>query len=1556
MNNIARNLFTGRMDADSDPRFVAEGNFIYARNIVNTSNARPGAAVNIGGATKIPYTMPDGINQVIGTIENRQGNSTIIFMYNDRGNNKILEYEDRGEFIRELASGPNLPFSPFWPVHSGIVVDDAIVYWTDAHIDEGGGINGNSPKKVNKNKSQISGKYLEYEIYAGLPNQGQFNSTTFTFTVQDFDGNVLDTLVIGPLPDYADDPVAGLNWIAENLLLNFPTFVEVEICDCKLKVSMKDPGILLDLETNDTRVLLVASNHYAAPLDGIRPFVFAAKKEMPDCAPQVSYIAVPDVKYNNVDSGCFQFRYRYIFDDDEQSAWSPISLTALNNSVAGFSQPALNGIFVNFTDTRLNDRFWLSSIRFVEVAVRDANNNPFRLVKRIPVCEIGSGVNFFIFLNDKSYSVLPSDDLSLATEDTQVLGNTHHLPRLAASIAAVSDENGNTRLVHGGTLEGYECPDCVEGDVTDQTYQDDCLIDIIGSVIVINDAALPGPVYKTDFPSSAYKLDGFVVYLAGTSYYGVSKNSNLGLGDNGGEFTIKGVPKGRYVMRVASYQCRYGNDFGPRYNLLNGLEWQKTSSPVIDLAGSVVAHATPHERIIDLTAFGGTVFDLDTEVGYGDIEIQNAHATQDVGNTRVLIETYLVDSEGENGTAEQRSQGISVENLTAEFYRLEVSNTYSALLKSMQADHNGYAWGMFDRNSALKFRTIVPAWGDALINTNPSNHAYQGSWTNIVDDSAVDLWTLNVGTNSVNCTLVSATSPASAGPFEVYLFNGLPDWSLLNRGGVTGKVIDLNGSPVANVLVWMARNGRPEITNLFGEFKITSYAFNDTGFRGTVQPIYATFLADQCAVGPATPAFDNTNFEFDAAGTGIAGTQTISDFELGFEGGIADTNRYLKSGGIYKTGIVYEDGYGESCGAIPLESVRINFHTDDGQYARRQLQYSISSKPPIWARRYRIVRTKETSMLTYKHLPIGEAIYATIPSNATDPTIVSYASGVATHVLLRVDYELPDDTSADPLLIMFRRNVQNGYRAKFGDRVRYMLDSGLETVFSDRTLEVEVEGEYIDGEKYYVVIPYTEIFKEIEPGWVFEFFTPKTFEEEIYYETGVCMPILSPGTANAYHSGTVQNQNLGTGLPAVGEIVSGDTYWRYQQFNLDGVGAQGVFENEKTMDSATERCDDIGRAFLYDPNVTETYYFNRLRISGIYVPDSQVNNLSNFGALDFKSVNRQFGQIFWIGMSHTVLLCLCKNKAQPVYVGKSRVVDLSNQSLVGRTSDILTIADETVADAGTTNPESVVVEDGRVYWWDNTHGYMWRYGGSGVENISAGKINYFQDKRLNRKNMISAKDKVFGGYDRVNDLYFVTFRRNSNVDLADLEVQVDTLAFSEERGGFISHYDFIPEAYGRTTSAFLMFKDGETWLANTGTRCNVFDVQYDAAIRFAANAEPSMMKNWMNIRIQANAQWISSIIETLETSSYPNKMASMIPEKHWRVKEGLWWADFLRDMTDPSDRFVAIIDGSREVQSLLKGRSLKSDVLIVEITPLLSSVYNYTTFADIEYSIAQNTR
>lgn len=1558
-------MFTGVIDADSDPRAIKAGDYVNAVNILNGSQATPGSVINPKGNTLQSYSFPSGTNAFIGAIEDKVCASVVYFVWNVNNNHRILRWFQSDGHIEEIAGGAKLDFEQTSRVQ-GHIIDGKYCFWTEARSDKNT-ISGNEPRCIDLDKASNYNKAFVYDLYAGFSGQGQFaNGDQFVFDVLDSAGAPLvpPVTVTITIPDgtYLNDVEAGLLYIQDQIeASDLDDYVTIQECDCKLTFTMENAGERLTITPTTATVdpILVLRNAYGHTMAEMETFHYALKKETFDCAPEPSYFGSDDIGYNNVRDGGFQFRARFIYSDGGSSHWSAISNMPLNNAQFGDPQPSLNSIKVDFTDDRLNDVKWLAILDYVEIAFRYDNEDVFRLIERIPICEVGITEQYIIFANDNLYSPVPSDDPSVATGDVQVLTNYHRVPYRAGAVSPIAGADGNLRMVWSAVQEGQTCPTCVNGFVEAITFDDEDLVDISGTVEIINDP--DASVTDISFPlysNESFGLEGFVVYLAGTNYYAISDNPVDGSGT--GRFTIKNVPRGQYLLRVASYACRYGDDLGDKYNLLNGIEWQKTSSPMIDCAGSVADTGNAYERILSLYGFVGAEFDLDVEVGFGTIQIQNYHQCPRISSPResfYLNEVHFLDSDGTYSSFEERKAGTSVENLDINFYQGD--SDLANLTKNMRTDHNGYAWILADTADGSRLRPVSASWGGDNTNGAQDYHVFSsffGGWKIITDeDFAANITDLNDGETAYDINNIG-TSGLASNIDMFFAFNADPAWTTANQGEINGQCIDSNGVGIAGVLIWMATNGRFTTTNQFGQFALTVYAYDGLASRIALQELRPVYLPDSAGAYAPSPASDIVAFDIPAESP-----YTTADFAFGFAGGITFEHRFLKSGGRYKVGVVYEDDAGRSpCGVSYLDTVLIPFHTQDGEYVPRKLRWTIKSRPPSWATRFRIVRTKESFYQTYNHLPVSDVKYVRIPENATMHTETTYGAGDATHIMLSIRTQVPDDPNAVPTLLMFRDNIQDGYKSKFGDRCRYLLDETQETVFADSLLEVDVEGEYIDGEKYWIIIPYSEIQREITAGWVFEFFTPKGFEEEIYYETGYCYDLL---TAPLRHSGDIQDQELGlTPLDAIGYVNSGDTYWRLEQFELnDSNGVFLITENETKNRYIQKQYEDIGRAFAIDSNGDEQFYNNRMRFTGLYVPSSNINDLSAFGALDYQSLNRAFGGIKWTGMVHTVLLVICQNKVQPIYVGKARVIDLSNSSIVGRADQVLNIADETVPEAGTLNPESVAVHDGKAFWWDLQRATVWRYAADGVTPMIRGKVNYFIGKHDERILLNREDDICAGGIDRRNNLYFLSFGAGFYLGPEDelIPVPADCLSLDIEKSGWSSHWSHVPAGHVSVNDDFLQFSN-VGWLYrcyNSDTHTNFFSQQYVPQVTIAVNADPQMMKDWLSIRIQANKKWYASDIEILPTASWPNGMFSRIRPAKMVLREGQWWAEFMRDMTDPRSEFADIVNTAiRETTSLLRGRFLKGDCMLLTIDANDGSVSNILLRIDVEYADSQNTK
>ena len=1569
------NQFSGGLDLDSDVTKVGNTDYTYALNIRNGYGAVMGVIVNTKGNDLVSYTLPAGTNICLGTCEDKRGQTTLYFIYNSNGSHQILQYfptkitvGNPYGTIEKLASGGVLNFNPDWLITHAECINGELLYWTDSYT-EGQSIVGNPPRKINILKANIVGKLLEYEVYAGLPDQNQFTDPLVTVDIVVY--NRTTNLVVSSynIPSatlnlYANDPDGFLDFLA-NLINTEPTlspYLKADFCTCKASVQVLSADNYADIvEANNSQkdFLFVPTNHY--------PFAIQQQhidllKYPPRCEASATYFHDTTIQYNNVQRDMFQFNVRYWFDDGEKSKWSPISLIPLNVDNQGNLIESFNAIKVDFTDTRLNDPASLCIIRKVELAFRESNNSPFKSIKVLEVCEIGINQQYLVFRNDQLFSPVPSDDV-VPDGQVQALALFDSVPILSGCLESFSDAKGNSRIFLGANLENYDPLDCIEMDFTvEDAPQDDCLITIKGIVQVLTwypTAGVPDtwallpttyapPISNLDFKDRV--LDGFVVYLLGTNFFAVSDNPNDGSGT--GEFEIKNVPRGKYIMRVASYKCRFDNSLGAIHNLSNGLDWQKTSCPLKEVAGSGSQPGSLRtERFLDLSSFTGPIFDLSTEVGYGTIDVINltklVNYTGGGVASMITVEYYLLDNNAEIDSPDT-NYGIRQAANAVELQRLTNNATITALIIQDYAepnDANGYGFILYQGQGAnnLTFEHFfIKNSPTGQVTLTPAS--YYGGYYELEQGN------LTTG----------ATRILDGGEFM--MFNTDQDFTEENKTSIQGQVLDTTGSPVQNALVMLSSTNRYVITNAYGFYSILLYCPYNNVFRysGTGR-LVTTYLPDTCHDYPITdsnfPAnpftfFANIDFEHPFVGPNPT-------FTNGFKIGLIDFGRYLKRGGVYRTGLVYEDrGNRKNTVTETKNRLMIPFHTTIGSYSKPMVSWEINHVPPDWATHYRIVRTKETTYARYLHAPTIDVRYVKINNSLANPVDTTFAAGDATHILLGIGSNLESENiTTNPVLWFYKQTEDFGFQAQLKDRVRFILDQTGAIVVTGDVWEFEIQGQYLENDTYYVVIQNTNLLKEIELGWLMELFTPKQNEEVIFYEVGECYEILFPHTDQRAHQGETQDQITIGGVSfqsAQGKIKGGDTYWRIEDFAVSADFVTNYSLEHANLSWAFDSYNsDIGRPNVVDKNFFQQFYADLIRFSGLYLPGTLINGLSSFRASDNQRIDQKIGILKRLIVAREVMLAICENKIQPIYVGKDNLLDLSGKSNIGRSDAVMNLAVQLKEDFGSRNPESVVEDEGTVYGWDVYKGIVWRYSTNGLFPISDyGARTYFSNKGKSLLNLPRLQTRAFGGFDRQYKTYLLSFATIG-------ETLGETIAFDEPKNRWVSFFSFLPECFSKIGKNLLSFKNGGLWLHELDTvpYDNFYGVQYSSQVTFVSNAVPRAVKLWYNIDIQANKLWYCALITIPPNAPYANGMKSMLLPNKFVNTEGIWKADFLRDMNDTQAIFLNIPNQQvREATALLRGRPLRGEVLIVTLQLDDPEALALLKQADVEFVPSMDTK
>jgi hypothetical protein len=148
------------------------------------------------------------------------------------------------------------------------------------------------------------------------------------------------------------------------------------------------------------------------------------------------------------------------------------------------------------------------------------------------------------------------------------------------------------------------------------------------------------------------------------------------------------------------------------------------------------------------------------------------------------------------------------------------------------------------------------------------------------------------------------------------------------------------------------------------------------------------------------------------------------------------------------------------------------------------------------------------------------------------------------------------------------------------------------------------------------------------------------------------------------HMGNIQNQNIGTGTPAIVDT---------KFFNCFAFG-NGA-ESYKIRDSI------IGRSFNFGNRVTSVSAqdykasdrFSDITYSGVYNAESNINKLNEFnlGLLNYKNLERSFGDIFLLDGRQTDVLVLQEDKISYVLSGKNLLSDSAGGGAVTSVPEVL---------------------------------------------------------------------------------------------------------------------------------------------------------------------------------------------------------------------------------------------------------------------------------------------
>ncbi len=953
-----------------------------------------------------------------------------------------------------------------------------------------------------------------------------------------------------------------------------------------------------------------------------------AIKQPPLFPPTVGYVTDTSKKINYLNGFLFQFKYRYVYDDYEKSAFSPISTVPL---------PLLDAS--SFTDSLKSNRIDINIntgnaiVTKIEIAARIGNSGDFFSIVTLdksdpfnvlPNNSVPSTYNYtFLFYNSSTYNNV---DLK---ESIKLFDN---VPRKAKG----QDFIDPTRLTYGGIVEGFDPVDVVAKlDLTvlppapTNTYNIHCAKVLIKSpfstsVDTVTNELICQPIWTlqangnitpcfggfapnstntgwvtidnskvyTDYDQQI-PLEGFAFYLAGTDFYGVSKQQNKAgltttvggayivspIGGSGNpnslqqgiidaigsaiykqqvysDVLISNVPEGKYILRIADHRTTQTDiNTGTR-------AYQKRSTCAVQIAG-----VEYYEVEIIITA--------------GNITVNGAPATL-TGNTIELPPSIILDMTDSTGTTINTTTGVST------------SAKYTNVIEGYVLDHDATTFPSPSSSSlpalyasdetridlaqvALEYNAArnIPAMANAIVNnwqapspltyTDHNGYFFAGAsfsnsvtttglveisptrWITVGSQNSLPLgwgiypypnYNLNILSGALSRTLF-ARSP-SAGYFDN------------SRTTINGRFTDAGGG-VKGVSVVISRGGWAT-TNVNGIVSVTVYADTLVGaqrqgdifYKLITSNFFETFsrpsdnfsIAIKATTTPQ-PSGLTTPYSL-TTGYNYTFPLTITPLTLSAIGKTA-TSSNEKRAGEYQYGLVYYD-HGNRSGLTNTNDYGAATTTFSGKFSTYGLK--------LYVPYYTETNPSTSSIYGGGEVKIDWSIYHVPPAWATHYQWVRtknsannrFLQFIAKAIVYVDDNNAPSTFTAGTKIRIDITNIGD-YDKKYPsstlvyaeikkpaeDRIRFIRDNNGN--FFNGFVDLQVLG--TDPGKY--------IYVENRPGTpditgmnglLFEVYNPKlelAANEQLFWEIGECFDIGVNTNGVLYHKGPNGDQNTISG-------------------------------------------------------------------------------------------------------------------------------------------------------------------------------------------------------------------------------------------------------------------------------------------------------------------------------------------------------------------------------------------------------------------------------------------
>lgn len=1517
MAELDERIFFQGIDTDTEDRSIENGSYRYALNIdiadINAANV--GRVVNTFGNTLVSITLPAGSNRVIGTFEFIDENAVIYHVFNVFGNHGIYRYDFSNNTIRLLYSDPLLKYTSGKLItHCNIIGD--LLYWTDGNV---------PPRKINMKKADELAKHRIYNVYSFLSS-----GVTYTFEFS-LNGAVVQNTVLTPATGL--DQFGLTQFFKSNL-----AFPGATITSFNSYLQIKFPVGIYTLNVISTDIVrAIADNFYPSPRkeDFIDRLKYPFRHE-----PVAAYKQDLFRSINLVEGRVFQFFTRFIYDDFEKSTWSPVSRIPAAAPSCAAAQNTFNYIEIDFSDTRLNDNSVLSIIRGVEIGFREHNTGAYQSIVLLNPDEFGD--NKYKFYNDGIYRSIAIDEqnklfdsMGITVGASEIISNRVFDADIVEGYDQVNtDVDLSVDYNSGANIKTFDISGRVLIQCETSIYSTIAIHNPHGS-FTNNDGIVFGGIKNTELPAGSpgavpglvaniganfkqtLPCGGFILYLAATSYYGISKQKQTvgapnqdvnGIYDTttwtnrqivravmaGGQaysqFSIKNVPPGKYILRVA------GNYLNQSDIDIATLNFQRSSTYTTQVGGVVDTECVIIVNANGTITIPATGITTGQGVDIGDTIIQDlTQADQTAAHENCGVYGYVSDHDDAGGTADEVLNDTRIEKSVA-IVSYTAASVPSPFILSAVCDHNGFFFSHFRDLLITNGHVSQIIVNGVVANIGGTSYNYADLLTGAL--VAVP----NSVTNTATLALYRNTNNTISDDCRT-TFHGsiLANGSLVSGVGVVithgGQSKSSGGTSGDNFQLYVYAIAGSRNDDLYFESDGLGciYDFSPNPFHVSI------FIDSSGAAGhynntilpppiPVTASLNLIDTVLSAFKRGFSGQFGIVYYDRGNRSTTVNTNKKM---------VLTIPFYTE-----PLNTGGTLFPT-----GAPNVSWAIKNLPPDWATHYQFVRTKDRALLSWLQISAAKVIYTDDITGTPTGSTYQNAQFIAISIDNLVQYKKEHPSS---LL---------AYTWQAGDRIRFIQDAN---------------GNYFTGYYDFEVVAYVApyiflekdfILPQIANGAFFEIYRLNaSVSEKIYFEFGETFDI-GTSAGRKYHKGLSQDQNPLSPIttPAKGAFRSGDAWYRTRVMPyLNGAGNYinkvHSVDDGSISDFYSSLDQSIGRVNVYDKDLGQIHREKAVRFSDVYVQDTKINGLSSNNALNDTEILKGEGRIYKLQRAGNVLLAIQRKQCNSLYINQIVYIDANGNPSLTVSDKVIGTIRPLEGQYGTIFPESVKQYEGRVYFFDVFSATPVRYAQDGLTPIAYKTQSYFLD--VSQRLLANPLVNVFGGFDPGYNRYYLGFRFANRTNIFTGE----TFSFDEDKNRWASWHSFLPEWLSFAGLNLITFTDGKLWTHDNPVRNNFYGVQYVSKVRVISNENSGKIRNFIGIGVEGSDVWWcpdDGSISIPPSAAYPQGMASRLLKSIFKRVYTVWYAAFKKDLNTPN---------ITPAQAIVNGRNLAGHTISVELT------------------------